>query len=349
MLEGIRSVWRASIAPIREELRVRREYRDHMRTACQDVYEGETVNQVLSGVVEAYKAHESRNTEESLRVAQDAGARVGELFRPEVERAFRMHGVNGATIAAFGEQAYRKQGSAGLGYTREQDHALVLHGGDDRAYVHYAAKFKFFLMRELGFRSENVLDVCQLRNGNGNGMVDFVRVFRATSREVLRRAGPFGNVVVYHTGHGEPGSFKPGHETISYWGWARPFAEHQGNLVFVNDTCYADTAERPLTRLGVLPSAMVLSASGKGEIGSGNIFSEDVMRSYLDGSTYKPREIETVDQHLVPGVIGQISISGLVSGLLLELKAVKGETHTQRPTRRGRDLDYLLLKYPVKG
>ncbi len=308
-----------------------------------------TVNDVLIGVVAADKAFRISQKEEALDVASEAGKRVRPLFKPEARRVFRMHDVDQRVVSAFEETAY-KDSAGRLRYSRSDDQALVLYG-EDAQYVGYALQFGEFLHSEIGFGFRNITPLRELADDEDPR--EGVRAFARSSQEILKRAGRFGNVVVYYSGmsgidtvNQEIGGFIFANHVIPYKTWAAPFVGHEGNIVFVNDTSFAAAANITFRDLGLLPErAMVLSACGIDEAGANNLFSRSVMRQYGDQQAYSPLKIKL--NHRTETV--QPTTSGGKPFDVRLPKELWTVLHKQHPKRTGADFDYLLMKYPMNG
>ncbi|HLD57229.1 MAG TPA: hypothetical protein VJA47_02925 [archaeon] len=307
-----------------------------------------TVNDVLIGVVSADKAFRINQKDEALDVAKEAGERVGPLFRQEARRVFRMHGVDQRVASAFEETAYRDTAER-LRYSRGDDHVLLLYS--DGPYYHiYATEFESFLTMHLGFHPRNIIAMCDLA---GDSPEEGIMGFTRSAEKTLKRTGKFGNVVVYYSGFGgidpvnnEIGGFVFAGSVIPYKTWATPFADHQGNIVFVNDTSFAAAAHLAFKDLGLLPDrSMVLSACGLDEGGVRNLFSKSVMKQYGNQEIYSPTKIQLNHK--------TVTVEPITSGdrsfdvrLPKEFWTV---LHRQHPKKVGADFDYLLMKYPMNG
>lgn len=308
-----------------------------------------TVNDVLVGVVAVDKAFKGSQKDEALDMASEAGKRVGPLFKPEARRVFKMYGVDRRVAAAFEETAYRA--SAGrLRYSREDDHALFLYSKDVE-HTKYATEFAEFLHCELGFGFRNIVTARELTGDEDP--IEGVRAFTRSAQEILKRAGMFGNVVVYYSGmtgidplNQEIGGFVFANHLIPYKVWAAPLVGHDGNIVFVNDTSFAASANITFRDLGLLPErAMVLSACGIDEAGVRNLFSRSVMRQYGDQLVYRPTQIQL--EHRVATV--EAAPWGGQSFKVSLPKELRTVLHRQTPKKTGADFDYLLMKYPMNG
>ncbi len=341
-----------------EELSRRGDHRSLLALG-RDAIQSDIVNDVLIGVVAAGDVFDQYQ-DEALGVAYDAGGRVGYLFQHEAARTWREHPIMPGILSAFEAQAYRLGPNPhNLRYDRSRDHALLIQG-DEVRYLDTVNEFREFLVDELGFDPNNILDMVQMVSDgcitiNGpltqdkidSAFVESRKIassaLMSSSGKLLSGAGGFSNLVIYHNGHGNEGGFRFMEEHVPYHDWARPLAGHRGNMVFVNDTCYATTAHKPLRSLGILPGKMmVISASDSNEGSRGNIFSRNVMEDYRNSRPYKPRTTEEKGQDC-------IFLDATLTQKGLEIHSVSPGSLNggvkQTSSKTGIDLDYILMRF----
>jgi hypothetical protein len=239
------------------------------------------VNDALVAVLACSMSHSIRPSDRAVKTAARAGSMTGSLFRQEAERFFRKNEVTGPVREAFDSRAYGSENDAGLKYSREEDHALLITGRGDR-FGSYVEEFAGFLIDGLGMGEETVI----VRDGRFLGK-DYAR---RSVPDLLLRADPFDNLLIYYLGHGDRGVMKAHKRRhVPYAEWAAPLAGHEGNMVFINDTCFAGSAADALVELGLLPDRMMLlGPSGDGM--PGNEFSRHLMHAYGRGRRYGQRE-----------------------------------------------------------
>jgi len=315
----------------------------------EEAIHSDTVNDVLIGVVAADRA--GRHGIDGLEVAYDAGKLVGSLFRFEASRVWREYPIQPQTLAAFEAQAYRGGSNpTSLKYRRDRDHALIIQGDESR-YLQTGEEFKGFLVEELGFNPENVIDFFSLTQGinvGSHGTMEDARdavlpILRATASNLVQKAGRHSNLVLYHNGHGVDGSFYFIDAKVPYRDWAKPLLGNVGNILVVNDASEASSMHKALVDTGVSQTRlMTLSACPIGQEGYGNIFSRAVMEAYRNGRPYapEPKHITEIPCSLIGGIVegGEIKV-----GIVGEVTA-KAD-FTMSPVKSGVDLDYMLMKF----
>ncbi len=314
----------------------------------EEALHSDTVNDVLVAVVAADRA---LNTEgdNALRIAYEAGKAVGSLFRFEAARTWREYPLDHRTLAAFGAQAYRLGSNPEmLKYKRDSDHVLIIQGDENR-YLETCAEFQQFLIDDLGFNPENMVDFASLTEGINVDITGTVRdvrdatlpILRATASNIAQKAGRFSNLVIYHNGHGVDGSFLFIEAEVPYRDWAKPLLGNVGNIAVVNDASEASSMHRAIVDTGISQKRlMVLSACDIGEQGYGNLFSKEVMEAYRNGRPYtpKPRTMRATRIGVEKPVIKP-------EGIEITLKN-KGQTEIHiTPSKHGIDLDYMLMKF----
>ena len=320
------------------------QYRGLMLLA-EDLIEDDSVNKVLIGVVAADKARRLREDASTLDVAYRAGQRVGHLFRPEAERMFRKNELGDDMRAAFEAEAYRGESNqSGLFYSRDgpDNYALIIYGNGSR-YRMKALYFGKFLVEDLGFKRENIFSIEEFMPDNPS-QKDVVKAFKNSGKRLLEKVNKFANIIVYYTGMGRNGSFlvvgsRKDHE-IPYSQWAKQFARHQGNIVFIQDTSYADTVYPAIAYSGLDDRrVMVVSACGEQEGNCTDSFIDALIEASRRGEPYVPETIE----FSVP----TSPFSGLFNMAFGIRVDTSPEKHTQTPLKRGAALDYMLMAYPL--
>lgn len=318
-----------------------------MLALAEELVGSDTVNRVLGAVVIADRVY-NINNDDSLEIAYRAGRRVGALFEQEGERVLsRKNRISEPVYQAFKSEAYREPNPAKLRYSREGDRALVLYS--EGGYGAPAFEFSYFL-RELGFKRENIIAPHHLEpldsqlaaeafRSSGKRFLEGFTTTRGPYTFSLEAVDPFCNIVVYFTGIGGEGYFifmdnDPG---VNYEDWAEQFKDHKGNIVFVNDTAFADRVGKPLRKLGLLQTrAMLLAGSTDGE-SRDNVFSRELMEAYRNGNVYTPADIELPCHSTLPDMLGAI--------FGVEKQPSEKGQHIQKPSKSGASLDYLLLKH----
>ncbi len=330
------------------ELSERGDWKSLLALGKEAVQSG-NVNDVLLGVVAGDMS--TRNGIDGLEIAYDAGKVVGSLFRSEAGRTWREYPIQPQTLAAFEARAYRSGSNPHmLKYQRDRDYALIIQGDENR-YLQTGEEFKGFLVEDLGFNPENVIDLVSLTQGINVdilGTLEDARdavlpILRATTRDIVQKSGRHSNLVLYHNGHGVDGSFYFINAKVPYRDWAKPLLGNAGNIIVVNDASEASSMHKALVDIGVSQTRlMVLSACPVGQQGYGNMFSQAVMEAYRNGRPYTPetRHITEVPCSLIGGIIegGEIKIEIVGEG------TAKAD-FIMSPVKSGVDLDYILMKF----
>lgn len=320
-----------------------------MLALAEEFAGSDTVNRVLGAVVIADRVYNIKNGgDDSLEIAYRAGRRVGAVFEQEGERVLsRKSRISDPIYSAFKVEAYREPNPAKLRYSRENDRALVLYSMGEQ-YGVPAFEFSYFL-EEMGFKEENIIDLYHLEpldqglaaeafRSSGKKFLEGFTTTRGPYTFSLEAVDPFCNIVVYFTGIGDQGcfTFMDGGLDVNYEEWAEQFKDHKGNIVFVNDTAFADQLGKPLRKLGLLQTrAMLLAGSTDGE-SHGNVFSKKLMEAYWNGSVYNPTTIELPCSTL-PDLLGAI--------LGVEKQPSEKGQHIQKPSKSGLNLDYMLMNF----
>lgn len=237
-------------------------------------------------------------------------------------------------------------------------HALLI-SGDEPRFFGDVLKFQRFLLEELNF------DPNQVRI-----------IFCTTGRQLMEQTGSFfenlrdeqpHNVVMLYAGHGGPEGFFQNRFQLAYEEWGR-LITHDGDFVFINDSCYSGSSIDAFVRLGLLPQKeLVIASSRADEKSYGGIFLEDLIQSYRNNQPFKrtelgpkingkivlippPEERRTINQLIYDFVMRLRGIEVIrVNSLEYEERYVQFEKPKmdviQHPQRYGKDLDYILFKH----
>jgi hypothetical protein len=259
-----------------------------------------------------------------------------------VDRFFRKHNISATVTSVFKAVAYRNgENPSGLLYSRRDDHALLIPGNADR-YMGFVRQFREFLIDELDFPPENILDFSEPEGEKIESDKITVDDLRDSSRRLRAAAGEYSNLVIYYSGHGDVGCFQFNKEELGYKEWAHPLVGHEGNIIFINDSCHADTSRKALYELGLLPNRLLLlNATSSEERGDTNVFSYYVMESYRNRRKPQTREIK-INRPVAFGIVIGKTKDGIVEPLgMRSIEIVYSQTYS----RIGPDFDYMLMKY----
>ena len=252
----------------------------------------------------------------------------------------------------------------------KQDTYALLISGEELRHIDGVAKFKIFLLNELNFSPENIEVVI----GQEERLI-FGRTLRFFER--VKDENSQSDVVLLYNGHGGRGTFFPHSASSSYSGWGR-LIDHEGDFIFINDSCYSGSSIDSFKEIGLLPhKGMLQTSASRDEWSYGSVnFLDKLVESYLTNQSFRRKKIgenEYVeltkikikfsrppkgtilsDDDIVVGHsdgkkvfdprISKYGFHG--SGFHHRYKKPRIEGKIQHPQRAGKTLDHLLFKNP---
>ncbi|MEK6983756.1 MAG: hypothetical protein AABX33_04240 [Nanoarchaeota archaeon] len=245
-----------------------------------------------------------------------------------------------------------------------RDTYALLIGANEPRFADATAKFRIFLLNELGYNPNRISMILGSED-------EYILGKTALFFERLKRESQNGNAVILYCGHGGQGTFYPHGRSLSYRDWAR-FIDHEGNFVFINESCYSGSAIDSFREIGLLPDrGLVITSCARNEKSHGTTcFLDKLIECYLDGEVFRRKKIgeheynivitlsfitppkgeklfgeETVVRHSGNRKVidPRLSRYGYVgTQRSLQKPRIKGKI--QHPQRAGKTLDYILFK-----